>query len=190
MPRRPACFPLKLPRKTAPRVCVCVCRRAAQLDEDEIGSLRASLGIGDGAFPHLHLSPALRSPKAREALRQPLFSSPRKPRGPHGGGEEERRHATPVATPRRGSTLSASASESAESALPAATPDTLAKGVTPTPGSGTPGSGSEGGSAGEHDGSGRPTKGRNSEPRGRPVPEKLELDDDEEDNGEEEEEEE
>ena len=50
--------------------------RAARLDEDEIQARRRALGFPEAAFPELHLSPSLRSPKAREALRQPLFNSP------------------------------------------------------------------------------------------------------------------
>jgi hypothetical protein len=58
------------------------CIRAARLDQDMIQALRDSVGLPEDAFPHLHLSPALRSPKARDALRQPLFASPT-PRSSH-----------------------------------------------------------------------------------------------------------
>ena len=85
-----------------------LCFRAARLDEGAIQALRGAVGLPDDAFPHLHLSPALRSPKARAALRQPLFASPtptlKSPAPPyaHSSAQNNAASAAKHATPENG----------------------------------------------------------------------------------------
>ena len=68
-------------------------------------AMRQELGLGEEGYPDLHLSPALRSPKAREALRQPLFSPPT-PGGAGGAGgtpgSARRQAGTPASSVGRG----------------------------------------------------------------------------------------